>query len=306
VWRRYDGDGDGDGYSYGEHEDGQPFDGMGCDRPWPLLTGERSHCALLPGEDPLPYLEAMAAAEMSETEKLTVGALLTVLVLFVPGFVLHEAPRFPGSLGGSLLGIAGAALMVLLLIYPLVKHLAFLRQRVTKHVSMGTILTFHVYAGVLGALLGMLHTGHKFQSPLGITLVSSMLTVVLSGFVGRYYLAHLRVELRDQKTMLDTLRAEYDRMPVELAATAVAGSLLGPLRQWAVRLVPAFTGAPAIPVRQLVAAIAELEYAMRRREAIQRAFAAWMFVHIAAAIVMYSALGLHIWNGVYFGLRWLQ
>lgn len=55
VWHRYNGDG------YGEHEDGSAFDGTGCGRGWPLLTGERGHYALLAGEDPLPYLEAMAA-----------------------------------------------------------------------------------------------------------------------------------------------------------------------------------------------------------------------------------------------------
>ena len=54
-WRRYNGDG------YGEHEDGQPYDGTGCGRPWPLLTGERGHFELAAGRDPLPYLEAMAA-----------------------------------------------------------------------------------------------------------------------------------------------------------------------------------------------------------------------------------------------------
>jgi hypothetical protein len=226
--------------------------------------------------------------------------------------VLHEAPRFPGSLAGSLLGIAGAALMVLLLIYPLVKHFAWLRQRVTKRLSMRAILSFHVYAGVLGALLGILHTGHKFQSPLGITLVSSMLIVVVSGFVGRYYMAYLRVELRDQKAMLDTLRAEYDRIATELAGAPMVRSLLGLPGLWLGRLAPVSAGpdmsagAPGIPLPQLVNAIADLEYAMRRREAIQRAFAGWMFVHIAAAIVMYAALALHIWNGVYYGLRWLQ
>lgn len=55
AWRRYNSDG------YGEHEDGRPYDGSGCGRPWPLLTGERGHFELAAGRDPLPYLEAMAA-----------------------------------------------------------------------------------------------------------------------------------------------------------------------------------------------------------------------------------------------------
>jgi hypothetical protein len=230
-----------------------------------------------------------------------------MLLLFTPGFVLHEAPLFPGSLAGSLLGIAGALLMVLLLIYPLVKHIAWLRQRVTKRVSMRAILSFHVYAGVLGAVLGILHTGHKFQSPLGIILVSSMLIVVLSGFVGRYYMAHLTIELRDQKTMLDTLRAEYDRIAAQLSGAPIARSLLGVGRLAPLPAGPGVvTEAPRITVLELVNAIADLEYATRRHEGIKRAFAGWMFVHIAASIVMYSALVLHIWNGIYYGLRWLQ
>jgi len=55
VWHRYNNDG------YGEHRDGRPFDGTGHGRGWPLLTGERGHYAFAAGEDPLPYLEAMAA-----------------------------------------------------------------------------------------------------------------------------------------------------------------------------------------------------------------------------------------------------
>lgn len=55
VWHRYTGDG------YGEHRDGQPFDGTGQGRGWPLLAGERGHYALANGEDPLPYLVIMNA-----------------------------------------------------------------------------------------------------------------------------------------------------------------------------------------------------------------------------------------------------
>jgi glucoamylase len=55
VWHRYNQDG------YGEHDDGSAFDGTGCGRGWPLLTGERGHYALAAGEDPLVYLQYMAA-----------------------------------------------------------------------------------------------------------------------------------------------------------------------------------------------------------------------------------------------------
>jgi glucoamylase len=55
VWHRYRGDG------YGEHDDGTAYDGTGRGRGWPLLTGERGHYELCAGNDPLPYLQAMAA-----------------------------------------------------------------------------------------------------------------------------------------------------------------------------------------------------------------------------------------------------
>jgi glucoamylase len=55
VWHRYNGDG------YGENDDGEPFDGSGRGRAWPLLTGERGHYELVAGGDPWLYLRAMAA-----------------------------------------------------------------------------------------------------------------------------------------------------------------------------------------------------------------------------------------------------
>ncbi len=128
---------------------------------------------------------------MKETEKLAVGALVSALVLAVPGFVFHVAPRFPGSLAGSLIGIAGAVLLVLLLGYSAVRRCVWVKTRATKHASMSAILSFHVYAGVIGALLGIIHSGHKFQSALGIGLISTMLVVVFSGFIGRLYLVQV-------------------------------------------------------------------------------------------------------------------
>ena len=43
AWYRYNEDG------YGERADGEPFDGVGIGRPWPLLAGERAHYELAAG-----------------------------------------------------------------------------------------------------------------------------------------------------------------------------------------------------------------------------------------------------------------
>ena len=107
---------------------------------------------------------------MNGTERVAVGMLLAVVALFAPGFLLHAAPRFPGSLVGGLLGIAGASAMVLLLVYSLVKRVTWLKRRA----ALGGALSFHVYAGAVGAMFGVLHTGHKYQSPLGIALVTAL------------------------------------------------------------------------------------------------------------------------------------
>jgi len=246
---------------------------------------------------------------VSETEKHMAGALVSVLVLLAPGFLLHEAPRFPGTLAGGLLGIASAILFVMLLVYSLVKRSGWLRARVTKHASLRTFLSFHVYAGVAGALLGILHSGHAYQSPLGIALMVAMLTVVLSGFVGRYYLAQTAADLRQQQAMLGVLRAGFDRIAVDGASAAPHGGTavaLSDLRAFVPLASGSGAGSAEVPLRRLVSAIADLEHTIGRREALNRALSRWTVLHIAAALVMYPLLALHIWNGVYFGLRWLR
>ena len=52
-WYRYSHDG------YGEHADGDPYNGSGIGRLWPLLTGERGEYELANGRDAMPYLDTM-------------------------------------------------------------------------------------------------------------------------------------------------------------------------------------------------------------------------------------------------------
>src|SRR6266852_914904 len=109
---------------------------------------------------------------MQEREQLMVTGFVALLLVLALGFYVHRDPRFPGSLAGSVLGVAAAALMLIPLAYLVVKRLSLLKQCVTRAVSMHSLLAIHIYAGVLGPILGVLHSGHKFNSPLGISLTA--------------------------------------------------------------------------------------------------------------------------------------
>ncbi|KTC80167.1 Ferric reductase like transmembrane component [Legionella cherrii] len=226
----------------------------------------------------------------TEAEKVIVGGLLSALALMVPMFLFHVAPQFPGSFIGFLFGVAAATLFVLLLAYSLVKRYPWIRERFKRVISIGTVLSFHVYAGTLGALLGIIHSGHKFQSPLGITLIILMLTVVATGFVGRYYLAQIGLELSDKQKELTILRNRYDSL-VHSARNLENQAVVDP---------------SGIAFTHLLGAISDLEFSITAQDLLKKAFGRWLIVHIVTAIAMYAALALHIWSSIYYGLRWLS
>ena len=147
---------------------------------------------------------------MKEREGIIVSGTVCVLLLAWLGFLLHRSPRFPGSGVGAVFGIAGAALMLVPLAYPIAKRIPFLHARITAHVSMQSLLALHVYAGIFGPLLALIHTGHKFDSLLGITLTAVMLLVVVSGFAVRYLLTYVNQEIKDKLILLQTARGDLD------------------------------------------------------------------------------------------------
>ena len=107
AWHRYNGDG------YGEHDDGRPFDGRGRGRAWPLLTGERGHYELVAGNDPTPYLAAMAVMTGP-------GGMMPEQVW--DGLALPDRRLFPGKPTGSAMPLAWA-------------HAEFVKLMVSRHLG---------------------------------------------------------------------------------------------------------------------------------------------------------------------------
>lgn len=225
---------------------------------------------------------------MSDREKVVIMALGTFVLFLAPGYVVHVSPRFGGSLGGGILGVTAAALMVLVLLYPAIKYIPALKACVTRHVSMGRLLSLHIWGGLVAAISAILHSGHNYQSILGIALVINVLIVVATGFVGRFYLGYLAGDVRRQQALLGTLRSAYDQVAGGLARRAQAGIT-----------------APQVPVLSLVESIADAEFSLTASEAAKDIAARWTVVHVVSSIVLYALLLTHIGSGIYYGLRWL-
>jgi hypothetical protein len=247
---------------------------------------------------------------MKERERIVVTGVLSVLLLAWLGFLVHRSPRFPGSGVGGAFGIAGAALMLVPLAYPIVKRIPFLHARITPHASLQSLLAVHVYAGIFGPVLAIIHTGHKFDSWLGITLTAVMLLVVVSGFTGRYLLSYVGHEITDKLALLQTARGDLDsawgvlkNSPPEMRVLPKAPVLAAGLASLGFELQ---SGGPAGEVTRIAESVADLEYAVRTHELFKRWCGRWLKLHIVLSVILYALLALHIGSGVYFGLRWLR
>ena len=81
---------------------------------------------------------------MKARERIVLTGTLMVLLLSWLGFLVHSSPRFAGSGLGAVFGITAAVLMLFPLAYPIVKRIPAINRRVTKHVSMETLMIIHV------------------------------------------------------------------------------------------------------------------------------------------------------------------
>lgn len=247
---------------------------------------------------------------MKEREGIVVGGVLCVLLLAWLGFLFHHSPRFPGSGLGAVFGIAGAVLMLVPLAYPVVRRVPYIHDRITPHVSLQTILTVHVYAGIFGPLLAIIHTGHKFDSGLGISLVTVMLLVVVTGYAARYLKTFVAHEITDKLLLLQTARGDLDsawgvleNSRAEARGMPKSPMLVAGLESVGIELP---SGGPADDVMRTAEGVADLEYAIRTHETFKRWFARSLTAHIVLSVILYLLLALHIGSSIHFGLRWLR
>ncbi len=241
---------------------------------------------------------------MRERGDILVALMVAFVILLPLGYLLHVSPRFPGSLAGGVIGIAAAVLMLLTLAYVLDKHVKSIAEATAHRVSKPTLLAIHIYAGVLAAILGLVHAAHSLESPAGLVLTGTLLLTVLSGYIGRYLLGQLAKALRGRKSELASLQAALLGLDATIAKEAEAP----PLRRWH-RLLFVSAERPADPAAKdaesLAGAMVDMEFAVRAESATDALFGKWRWLHIVVGCILYAVLVVHIGAAIYFGLRWI-
>jgi hypothetical protein len=238
---------------------------------------------------------------MSEREPIIAAATIFLLLLVWIGGIIAPSHDFAGSALGGVLAITGTFLLLTPLSFIAIKRIEIAKAVVVRHIPMRTMLIWHIYAGFLGTILILLHTGHKFSSVLAASLTAFTLLAVFSGVIGRYLQRQIGDDVRGKRKLLNQLYEQYDSVSVRGdLATEFQGQVNPPDRTSRITIGTN----TVVNVVNLVSSIADVESAITARETLKQWFTIWYRAHITLIIGMYLLLILHVWSGIHFGLRW--
>jgi hypothetical protein len=273
---------------------------------------------------------------------LYVLALAGVATIFLLGFDYYRTPLMerghhpgywtwkPSGTVGHKLGLVGSSMMVLMLLYSVRKRVGALRHAG----ALSRWLNAHIFLGVIGPLLVILHTSFKVQGLVAFSFWS-MIVVASSGVLGRYlYLQIPRTQAgealaledleRQDRELTERLQARFGLDAAQLAeldaATVTASARVGLLRgllrivgddlRLRARLREFARGCPSVP-RPLLGEFGRTlrHKALARRRILlwgrlHELFHYWHVLHKPFALVMYLFMIVHVAVAVATGYGW--
>ncbi len=267
---------------------------------------------------------------MEEHVELWLGFLAClVLTAFYAVYAVLATPS-GGHPFGHFIGVVG---MLLMLVTEIVYSV---RKRVHWLHWVGSLrlwLSFHIFTGIVGPFLVLLHSAFAVSGLAGLALVMTGL-VVLSGLVGRYVYTAVPRTRAGIELSRDELAARAQELKKELdgwiehkpALFPLLAAVAGPTtntRDWLDVLMRPFADlAYDQQVRSTLRGVErtervrlnELKQLLRRQhqlerqiaslEWVQRMMGVWRLVHIPLGITLFTTSFLHVLAALYFkGLR---
>jgi thioredoxin reductase/ferredoxin len=272
---------------------------------------------------------------------LVVAGLIAVGIKYylLPRGLRYKSPdhRFlkPSGLWGHGVGILATLFMLLNFVYPLRKRLPWFKGKG----SIAPWLRFHVFVGIMSPIVILFHTAFQWGNQLATSTYLSVVVVVVTGLVGRYFYGWVRLDPGDAARAGSLVRGLSDlvgRVPPDW--TGYAETSDRPLRD-----VLAMAGGHAVPrARSLVGLFLRMPFeALRVRlglrharrmflergayrgfrhqllelrhlrtkmqfhRGFKRLMSAWRALHVVLAIVLLGLITLHVWVSLRVGFRWL-
>ena len=234
--------------------------------------------------------------------------------------VYKEVPS-ASSLWGHSIGVLGFVLMLMTeVLYSLRK-----RSNRARWGRMSDWLEFHIFTGLVGPFLVLLHPGWQFK---GLAGVLSLLTIliVISGFIGRYIYTAVPRTADGVEIDLEVLEQQAAAVEAELAVLSlheatrpiparrmVIGSL-AIARQMTFDLAGVLdrsrirrTVSSAVRARER--RLADLEHqrkqlrrVIRQRQTARRLFSLWHTIHIPLGLTLFLIAFVHIGAAIYYAL----
>ncbi len=258
---------------------------------------------------------------------LALEAILLVTLIYTGVSLYNGVIPSASQLLGHTLGVVGILLMVFTEIgYSLRK-----RSRNVRWGRMSTWLQLHIFCGLVGPYLALLHTSWKFNGLAGVLTLLTVI-IVISGFIGRYiYTAVPRTvegaevesgEINQQVAAIEQELAVYlqgqpeDAQKIAQALIAQSASPVGSSRlvfgrtwadgnlkrQWSRHKAQMshLTRAQAQKLEDLL----QRRYILRQQAAsldiTRRLLATWHTIHIPIGMALFTVAVFHVIAAVYY------
>ncbi len=257
-------------------------------------------------------------------------AALTIVLLTL-GYIMFSVrlgtTPAPGGLAGHLLGAVGFIFMLM------TETLYSIRKR-QKHARWGSMhwwLRFHVFTGLVGPYMVLLHTSWEFHGLAGIVTLLT-LVIVLSGLIGRYVYTAVPRNPEGAELASGDLQSEISTVEAEVKGWLTANASAGVVLPADVISLPSMSystmalvfGRPFVEQRyrwrwwvttrhlkgtagnqlrvlgRLLTRRRELHYRVATLGFMRRGLALWHSVHVPLGVALFTTAFIHAGAALYF------